>query len=186
VIDDVSLGGAKLRVSNQEMVFSLGSKGSLQKYICDFREGQILNVHVPPGVAVEAGPDALEKWQKSQAKLLSEIVEVEVAAGGTKKNDSGATKSSTLAGIQGRSRGGAPQTTVQPVNDVASGAGNVLRGQVRWTASSETFTFCGLRSETVNVSKKLFESMVELESRANSKLSPVLSPNIPRAPKLNA
>ncbi|MEY4066556.1 MAG: hypothetical protein RIR26_2764 [Pseudomonadota bacterium] len=191
VIDDVSLAGAKIRVNNQEMVFSLGSKaskGPVQKYLCDFREGQILNVHVPPSAAVEAGAEALERWQKTQAKLLSGFTEVETVVAGSKKSNSVASKSSTLAGIQGRTRAGtAPASAAsEPETEGASGLGLVMRGEVRWTASSETFTFCGLRSETVNVSKKLFESMVELESRANSKLSPVLSPNIPRAPKLNA
>ncbi len=62
----------------------------------------------------------------------------------------------------------------------------VLRGEVRWTASNETFTFCGLRSEAVNVSKKIFESLIEIEMRLRSQLSPMVSPNVPRAPKLNA
>jgi hypothetical protein len=61
-----------------------------------------------------------------------------------------------------------------------------MKGEVRWTASSEMFTFCGLRSETVNVSKRLFESMIEIEARSKTHLSPVVSPNMPRGPKLNA
>lgn len=186
VIDDVSLGGAKIRVNNQELVFTQGGKGNVQKYICDFREGQILNVHVPPSAAVEAGAEALEKWQKAQGKFLAGLIDMESGTQGVKKADAGSTKSSTLVGIQGRSRGAASPTSMPPTNEATAGTGNLLKGEVRWTASSETFTFCGLRSETVNVSKKLFESMVELESRANSKLSPVVSPNIPRAPKLNA
>ncbi|NBO38289.1 response regulator [bacterium] len=183
-IDDVSLGGAKIRVSNQEIVVNQPGKNRAVSAVVDFREGQILNVYVPPSHVVEAGAESLDKWQKAQAKVL--INSLLSAEGKNSKSSEGVSKSTTLSPLAGRARTALANTdTEQPLEGQANG-GNVLKGQVRWTASSETFTFCGLRSETVNVSKKLFEAMIEIESRARGNLSPIVSPNTPRAPKLNA
>ncbi|MEN9528242.1 MAG: hypothetical protein RI932_115 [Pseudomonadota bacterium] len=182
VIDDVSLGGAKIRVNNQEMILSVGGKGKASQLFCDFREGQVLNLFVPPSHVIEAGADALEKWQKSQAKILAGMQQKDGSASEGKGAEIQA-KSSTLTATARRA---AKTTEVEPKEEAAQSPTNVLRGEIRWTASSETFTFCGLRSEVVNVSKKLFESMIEIESRARSNMSPIVSPNVSRAPKLNA
>jgi hypothetical protein len=64
--------------------------------------------------------------------------------------------------------------------------GYPLQADVRWTAASELFTFCGMRSESVNTSKKLFEAMIEIELKMRSQLSPTVSPNTARLSKLNA
>lgn len=185
IIDDVSLGGAKIRVNNQELLFSAVGKGKGSQLFCDFREGQILNVYVPPGNIVEAGAEALEKWQKSQSKVLANIFQKDSSANAGKSTGEN-SKSSTMAGLAGLARTAFSKTDADTVNDGGQSNGNVLRGEVRWMGSNETFTFCGLRSETVNVSKKLFESMIEIESRGRSQLSPMVSPNIPRTSKLNA
>lgn len=182
IIDDVSLGGTKIRVNNKELILSMGGKGKSAELFCDFREGQILSVVVPPGNIIEAGADALDKWQKAQSKLLSGMTQKDGSGGAVQSTEAG-SKSSTLRNTARRTQ---KPLVAESQQDVVQGNTHVLRGEVRWTASNETFTFCGLRSETINVSKKLFESMIEIESRARSQMSPMVSPNIPRAPKLNA
>jgi CheY-like chemotaxis protein len=182
VIDDVSLGGAKIRVNNQEMVLSTGGKGKAAQMFCDFREGQILNLFVPPSHVIEAGAESLEKWQRSQSKIFAEMAQ-KGGSDASGKTIEANVKSSTLTSTARRAHKPAEAEAKQ---EVAQAPTHVLRGEVRWTASSETFTFCGLRSETINVSKKLFESMIEIESRARAQLSPIVSPNVSRAPKLNA
>ncbi|NBW80763.1 response regulator [bacterium] len=178
-IDDVSLGGAKIRIHNQDLLLSQAGKG---KALFDVNEGQILQLHVPPSHLVEAGVDALEKWQKTQTK--------ELATGLAQKTDGAAgkgSKSTTLRPLAERTR----NSMISSEADVAVETGVkpqhlLMKGEVRWVASSEMFTFCGLRSETINVSKKLFESMIEIEARSKGNLSPMVSPNMPRGPKLNA
>jgi hypothetical protein len=179
LIDDVSLGGAKLRINNQDLIVMSSAKGKDSGAILDFREGQILQIHVPPSHLVEAGSEALEKWQKSQAKELAAQLAARTAGEGAK-----AKKSSTLNPLVGRARSGLTST---PDNGaVVENPIKVLKGEIRWVASSEVFTFCGLRSETVNVSKGLFESMIEIESRSRNHLSPIVSPSSARGSKLNA
>ena len=185
IIDDVSLGGAKIRVNNQELLIATAGKGKGSQLFCDFREGQILNVYVPPGNIVEAGAEALEKWQKSQGKVLANIFQKDSLANAGKPAGE-KSKLPTMAGLAGLARTAFSKTEADTVHEGGQSNGNVLRGEVRWMGSNETFTFCGLRSETVNVSKKLFESMIEIESRGRSQLSPMVSPNIPRTSKLNA
>lgn len=179
LIDDVSLGGAKLRIHNQDLTLLPKAKGKDGGAILDFREGQILQIHVPPSHLVEAGSEALEKWQKTQAKELSAQLASRTAGEGTKSK-----KSSTLNPLADRTRSSLTSTSDNGV--AAENQIKVLKGVVRWVASSEVFTFCGLRSETVNVSKRLFESMIEIESRSRNHLSPIVSPNSARGSKLNA
>ncbi|MBM3381015.1 MAG: response regulator [Betaproteobacteria bacterium] len=181
ILDDVSLGGVKIRVNNQEMILSLGGKGKASQMFCDFREGQILNLFVPPSQVIEAGTEALQKWQKSQAKELAGMQQKDGGAGVGKSADAN-VKSPTLTAARRTTK----TSEAEIRQDAVQTPTNVLRGEVRWTASSETFTFCGVRSETINVSKKLFESMIEIESRARAQLSPMVSPNVSRAAKLNA
>lgn len=186
-IDDVSLGGAKIRISNRDLMINnpLAGKGKSVQMFCDFREGQILSVCVPPGNIIEAGADALEKWQKAQSKTLLGGGSKSVTQANEKsKNSTG--KSSTLGGLVSVGRTTAKKSETEEGAEAAQSNCGVLRGEVRWTASNETFTFCGLRSEAVNVSKKIFESLIEIEMRLRSQLSPMVSPNVPRAPKLNA
>jgi CheY-like chemotaxis protein len=181
-IDDVSLGGAKIRIHNQDLLFTQAGKG---KALFDMNEGQILQLHVPPSNLVEAGSDALEKWQKTQSKeLAASLTQKKDAIAGTAGKGN---KSTTLNPLAERTR----NSVAGSETDVAAEAGGksqflLLKGEVRWVASSEMFTFCGVRSETINVSKKLFESMIEIEARSRGNLSPMVSPNMPRGSKLNA
>lgn len=179
LIDDVSLGGAKLRIHNQDLVLMPTAKGKDGAANLDFQEGQILQIHVPPSHLVEAGAEALEKWQKSQAKELATHLAARTSGEATK-----AKKSSTLNPLVARSRTGLTSTANN--GTVAENPIKVLKGEIRWVAASEVFTFCGLRSETVNVSKGLFESMIEIESRSRNHLSPMVSPSSARGSKLNA
>lgn len=191
-IDDVSLGGAKIRINNKDLMInhSVSTKGkSKTVQMCgDFKDGQILNIFVPPSAIIEAGVEALEKWQKAQSKLLlNPSFNLDAFSGG--KTQLKSTKSSTLGSLVAQTRNATKRVEAEQkteINTANQVNGNVFQGEVRWTASNETFSFCGLRSQAVNISKKLFESMIEIESRARSHLSPIVSPNIPRTSKLNA
>lgn len=180
-IDDVSLGGAKIRIHNQDLMLPVAGKGGGMVMV-DLCEGQVLQVHVPPQNIVDAGADALDKWRKAQSK--------ELAAAMIKKNlDNKATvsKSATMNRLAERTRSVLTKAeTTEEVDASSKPIPAVLKGEIRWVAASEIFTFCGLRSETINVSKRLFESMIECEARGRTQLSPMVSPNIPRTPKLNA
>jgi CheY-like chemotaxis protein len=184
MIDDVSLGGAKLRIQNQELTHPWMIQGKPVTQVLDMREGQILNVHVPPSNLVEAGASALEKWQKVQAKELNAFACAQANSSPSSKS----SKSSTLSplAVRIKTAPAKPEGEGESESESKTATVLVLKGEVRWTASSEMFTFCGLRSETVNVSKKLFESMIEIESRSKEHLRPMVSPNMPRGPKLNA
>lgn len=182
IIDDVSLGGAKLRINNQDLMHAWTIKGKPVMQMLDLNEGQVLQVHVPPSNLVEAGAEALEKWKKSRAKELN--VSSALSAG----LDAGkAGKSTTMSPLAGRTKTALAKAEAEmPAANETQSAPAVLKGEIRWVAASEMFTFCGLRSETVNVSKRLFESMIEIEARSKNHLSPMVSPNAPRGPKLNA
>jgi len=182
MIDDVSLGGAKLRINNKDLMHAWTIKGKPVVQMLDLNEGQVLQVHVPPSNLVEAGSDALEKWKKSRAKELN------VSSGLSVGLDAGkAGKSTTMSPLAGRTKTALAKTEAEiPAVTEAQSSPAVLKGEIRWVAASEMFTFCGLRSETVNVSKRLFESMIEIEARSKNHLSPMVSPNTPRGSKLNA
>lgn len=182
LIDDVSLGGVKIRIQNQELMMGQAGKGKKAPAMFDLREGQILEVHVPPSHIVESGPEALEKWQKAQAKELNSALAVK-----TEKTSKKSSKSITISPLGQRTREALTKADEHAgeENQSKSNSG-LLKGEIRWVASSEMFTFCGLRSETVNVSKKLFEAMIEIEARLKNHLSPIVSPNTPRGAKLNA
>lgn len=180
-IDDVSLGGAKIRIHNQDLMLPVAGKGGGMVMV-DLSEGQVLQVHVPPQNIVDAGADALDKWRKTQSKELA-------AAMIKKKLDNKGTvsKSATMNRLGERTRNVLTKAdAAEEVDPSSKPVPAVLKGEIRWVAASEVFTFCGLRSETINVSKRLFESMIEFEARGRTQLSPMVSPNIPRTPKLNA
>jgi CheY-like chemotaxis protein len=181
LIDDVSLGGLKVRIPNSELTVSVPVKGKNVRMSCNFSEGQVLRLFVPPAQTIASGTEALEKWKKAQSKRLSST-DFLVNKGVTAPTQSLESRLSTLSsGTQLARHGLSKQSVEAPVNQ-----GNPLQADVRWTASSESFTFCGLRSESVNTSKKLFEAMIEVELRTRSQLSPTVSPNTARLPKLNA
>lgn len=181
-LDDVSLCGAKIRIHNQDLIFSGLGAGKASLGMLDLREGQILQVHVPPAQIVEAGADALLKWQKAQSKEWNGT-----DAKTLKTKGADATKSTTLNPIGERTRQALAKSEQ---NSAVAGESKsfqvILKGEIRWAASSEMFTFYGLRSETVNVSKKLFESMIEIEARSRRSLSPIIAPSASRSSKLNA
>ncbi|MFZ9520056.1 MAG: hypothetical protein ACO3A4_06210 [Silvanigrellaceae bacterium] len=181
-IDDVSLGGAKIRISNHDLTFNIAGKGKGGSALVNMNEGQILQLHVPPSNLIEAGVDALDKWQKTRAK--------ELAVALSQKNETAPTKgikSTTLGPLAERTRKSMSGMEASAVSEPENKSQNLLlKGEIRWVASSEMFTFCGLRSETINVSKKLFESMIEIEARSKGNLSPMVSPHTARGPKLNA
>jgi len=181
LIDDVSLGGLKVRISNADLTVLVPAKGKSVPMSCSFSEGQVLRLFVPPAQIIASGADALDKWKKSQGKRLNSEDFSTVKSSMPASPQLG-VKSSTLSpGAQLARNTLSKQPTEAPLNQ-----GYPLHADVRWTASSESFTFCGLKSESVNTSKKLFEAMIEIELRMRSQLSPTVSPNGARLSKLNA
>jgi len=181
LIDDVSLGGLKVRISNTDLTAMVQVKGKSVRMSCSFNEGQVLRVFVPPAPVIASGPEALEKWKKVQARRLSSE-DFSGSRSTTNPLEPLGTRVSTLSSGTQLARSTLSKQSVEvPVSQ-----GYPLQADVRWTASSESFTFCGLRSESVNTSKKLFEAMIEIELRTRSQLSPTVSPNTPRLSKLNA
>jgi CheY-like chemotaxis protein len=181
LIDDVSLGGLKVRISNADLTVLVPAKGKSVPMSCSFSEGQVLRLFVPPAQIIASGADALDKWKKSQGKRLNSE-DFSTAKSSMPASPQLGVKSSTLSpGAQLARNTLSKQPTEAPLNQ-----GYPLHADVRWTASSESFTFCGLKSESVNTSKKLFEAMIEIELRMRSQLSPTVSPNSARLSKLNA
>lgn len=181
LIDDVSLGGLKIRVNNQDLTTVASVKGTSVQLSCTFLEGQILGLFVPPAHVIEAGAAALEKWKKTQSKTLT-LESLAAARTGQQTASASSPKSPTLSSNPQMIRNTLSKAVPEPVPS----QGHAMQANVRWTSSSESFTFCGLRSEAVNVSKKLFEVMIEVELRTRSQLSPTVSPNTARLSKLNA
>jgi hypothetical protein len=181
LIDDVSLGGLKIRVNNQDLTTVASVKGTSVQLSCTFLGGQILGLFVPPAHVIEAGAAALEKWKKTQSKTLT-LESLAAARTGQQTASASSPKSPTLSSNPQMIRNTLSKAVPEPVPS----QGHAMQANVRWTSSSESFTFCGLRSEAVNVSKKLFEVMIEVELRTRSQFSPTVSPNTARLSKLNA
>jgi len=183
LIDDVSLDGIKVRIQNQELTYAVSGQTKNGTRMIEFIEGQVLQVHLPPSKAVEGGAESLEQWRKAKFKELTATLGKKTS-GGQAKSNAPATTLNALAERTRKALSTSPAHTLQEVHQQSESS--CLKGTVRWIGSSETFTFCGLRSENVNVSKKLFESLVEIEARGRVQLSPILSPNSSRTNKLNA